>query len=198
MAINDVYSVLAIQRLHGQACINTFYYQQTNNGDDEAGLLTRFDATVGAAVRSAQSDEVTWEAAISNRILPLPRRAQVVATLSSQGAIIEPSLPTSVAVLVSKKTHLAGARYRGRWYFAGAAKTDADESTLNAGGVAAWNAVPGPLLQTLTTIGGVDFVPVHYHQSEANPGTYATTVVTSTLLRSILRNQRRRQVGVGI
>lgn len=195
MAVNDVYQVTMRGSLHGQLILNTFHYRVTavGAGDATTALLTAFKAGPWTQIKAALADEFSFDGNMAQRIRPLPPLVGVDDfTAVGAGNVPGGSLPTSMAVVISKKTALAGRKYRGRVYLAGVSTAHESDSTLNVGGVGLFLNVANAMDNSLVE-GTHAFTPVVYHRGDGT-----TTDVTQCLVREILRNQRRRQVAKGV
>lgn len=115
-----------------------------------------------------------------------------------------PSVPNTVAVVISWKTALRGKSFRGRTYLAGiTAVACSDPNTLGSSGVAevdaAYVEIPG-----FGGTGPYDLVVASFVNSLANPTpphhrtTGVGTPVNAAIVEATLGNQRRRRPGRGI
>lgn len=195
MAIGDIYQVNIVGRLHGQTTINTFHYaeNQVGAGSAEAALLTLFNAGVVSELKNACSAEWELITTTAQQIRPLPPLLPVDDnTAAGPGAVAGESLPTSVAVVVTKRTGFAGRAFRGRCYFAGVPVSQEVDSQISTAALLLWGDVASEMSQTLAD-STWNFSPIVYHRLSGTG-----TIIQNCLERQILRNQRRRQVGKGI
>lgn len=195
MAVNDIFQINMIGQLHGQATVNTFHYRVSvqGTGDAEPVLLPAFHTAVGAKVKIACSNEWSLVRTTVQKIRPLPPRLALETVAGAgPGALFQESMPTSIAVVVSKRTILAGRAYRGRCYFAGISAAHEIDSQLTTAGALVWDDVATGM-ETSLIASGYTFVPVVFHRGDGT-----STDIISSLVRLPFRNQRRRQVGKGI
>lgn len=195
MAVNDIYQVNMVGKVHGQTTINTFHYIETATGagSAEGTLATALNSGLVAAVKGAASNEWAFEKLVIQQIRPLPPLlAFEDPTAAGAGMQFAESLPSSVAVVVTKRTGLAGRANRGRCYFAGVAATHEVDSKLSTVGLGLWTLVATEMSDNIVS-GAFTFDPIVYHRA-AGSG----TAILSAIARDILRNQRRRQVGKGV
>jgi len=195
MAVGDIYQVTPRQLLHGQAINNVFYYRETVLASvaPAVNLAIRFGTVVIPLMKAAQSNELSHVDIVVQKIWPLPPAMPVVnSTFAGLGSVVENSLPTSVAVTVTKTTAFAGRKYRGRLFMAGIPATFEIDSLVTVAGQAVYNALAAVMDDVLTQAGD-SFQPILWHKG---PKTFDD--VLAAHCKIVLRNQRRRQVGKGI
>jgi len=194
MAVNDVYSVVLRQRMHGQTILNVLHYREVVTGTGPAGLnLAQDIATVIIPLmKPLQSSDLVHESVVVQKIYPLPPSNPITnVTAAGPGTDIGNALPTSVALVITKRTNFAGRKYRGRVFVCGIPEDTEVQSAIAPGKVAAFQALADSLALNKGTSGWT-YSPVIWHRS-----TKTNDDVTSCLIRPNIRNQRRRQVGRG-
>lgn len=198
MAINDVYEVVAQQTLHAQRVQSVLHYREVDGpaGAGDLDLAAGFAANVVPVWRQVVSAELTYLETIVAKIFPLPRFA-VVNSVANAGAglVAGESQASSVSAVITKRTGLAGPAQRGRVYVAGIPVSFENDSQLNVGGLTAYQDLANELEAAIVS-GLRTFAPVIWHRGP--PLMNLTTLVSDCLARAVLRNQRRRQIGVGI
>jgi len=195
VAVNDYYRVTVDQTLHGQKVLNTFYYQETTSagGGSSAALANRFAVVVIPTMKACQSNEVQHNGVYAQKIWPLPPIVPSFdASAAGPGGVPGSSLPSSMAVVMTKQTAFAGRKYRGRVYIAGLAAIHEDDSKLAPGVFNLWSAFSTTLAGVLAPA-GYAFTPIVYHKA-----TRTHDNIVNVLTRTNLRNQRRRQIGKGV
>lgn len=195
MALDDIYRITLDSTLHGQRVLNTFHYRLNDpvTGNFSDSLALAWQAEIVGPLLALVSNEFTALGVICQRIRPLPVLAAYTEALVSASGLVEaPSLPSSVAVVVSKYTELAGSANRGRNYFAGLTDTHEDESQLAVAWRAGWQSFADLLSDIIVDGAAHNFVPCVFHRS-----TGLFTDIVNCVVRGPLRNQRRRQVGRG-
>lgn len=197
MAVNDVYQVTLESRMHGQAILNTFHYKEAipevTNPIPEQELSNSFIAVVASPWLALLSNECSHISVLCQKIHPVPPFVPYLnVTGAGAGGIAVSALPTSVALVITKRTLLAGRKYRGRTFVAGMPVTQEDDSGVAAAAILLWNVVATAMTATLLGNEGA-WAPVIFHKSDGT-----TNFITTCLTRPILRNQRRRQLGKGI
>jgi hypothetical protein len=200
MAIGDIIQCTINQDLHSQVLINSFHYVLQSGTGDLEDLLTIFRTAVANPLLAIQSDELFRTSIVVQHILPFPRRFPLISALPAQGSFAGISLPTSVAGVVSKQTDFAGRSYRGRWYIGGIPVVSAVESKLTPAAVAAWDLATTNWATTLVAADGTNW-RASMLRNAAPPGQtpiLEAQALRDIVVRPILRNQRRRQVGIGI
>jgi hypothetical protein len=193
MAIGEFYQVIIEQQLHAQTVLNVLYYEQIAGIDGHESLLAQgIRLDVLPSMKAVQSNELTHVAVYAQKIWPLPPKVAFRdATAAGPGGVAQNSLPTSMAVTITKKTAFAGRKFRGRLFIAGVPVTHELDSQLAVANLAAWQAFADKLLVNLPST-GPEFSHRLYHKA-----THTVDTVLSCPVRLILRNQRRRQIGKG-
>ena len=194
MAVNDIYQANIVGTVHGQMTVNTLHYQESITGSTNAvvALTAALQAGIIAALLDATSAEWNFDKLTVQKILPLPPLLGFEDdTNTGPGLVAGESLPSSVAVVCSKRTSLAGRAFRGRCYFAGVPASHEIDSQLTSAALILWQQVADDMAAPLSG-GGFTFNPIVFHRDSGTG-----TVITSGVARQVLRNQRRRQVGKG-
>lgn len=110
-------------------------------------------------------------------------------TAANGGANSDP-LPPNSALLIRKRTGLAGRRGRGRFYLPGAAEGPIDANG-NLGG-SYLNAVQAEADAFMTELDNIGVVPVVLHRTEGIGTEPPPTVITSFVADGKIATQRRR------
>ena len=195
MAVGDVLQANIIGQLHGQTTVNTMHYVTNEVGatPDAQSLTLALEATLIPKIKAATSNEWSLVKTVVQKIRPLPPAIGYESTtLAGPGFLFTESLPTSVAVVVTKRTTLAERKYRGRCYFAGVSATHEIDSQVTTVGLGLWNDV-AEVMESFQISGGYIGQPVVFHRAAGD-----WTPIDTCIARSVLRNQRRRQVGKGV
>lgn len=207
MAVLDVFRVAVIGRLHGQQVVNTFYYQQTAGS---AGAGFALAANLGNAILAADwwsayidlhNEEWTAEKFAIQHIANLDPPGILSPTydidiVDVAGTEVGDSVVSSVAVVVRRKTETPGRSGMGRIYLAGFPAAWCTGSRINEVN-AAYLAASGAFLASVNTDlvnAGVTWGMRHFAAKQA---LLKATVIRSWTIDAVLRNQRRRQLGVG-
>lgn len=208
MAILDVLRVSVRANLHGQETINTFYYQQTQGTavEGEAQAVNLANAILSApwwtAYVALHSNE--WLCTFFNIIKtssfapPLALSPTYIVNVEDiVGSQNSESLPSSMALTIKRKTDVPRSRGRGRIFLTGIPVPWELDSKINPANAAFNTAITNLLANINAPLTNATLVwqPVHYMPSmEAN----LVTPIRVWEYDVVLRNQRRRQVGVGI
>jgi len=209
--IGDVFRVAVVGGLYSQQIVGVYHYQQTTNntsGLTEVESLARaFNLLVLPDIMAMQTSDMQY-GVIESRSFVLPGGVLVGfdLTVTETGDVDPPTLPPSVAVVIRKRTSRLGRKYRGRNYITAIPIAFVQDGQLVTGsGVPAIvNAAATAILAAIawTTSGSPTFVPGigAYDLDPAPP--HAPTAVRFTALNAtafdpILRQQRRREIGVG-
>lgn len=196
MAINDVLQVTIEAFLHGQQVVTVLHYAEANPPDtltSENWLSAAVQTIVVPAMKGLQSAELGHAAVSVQKIWPLPPNVPVRNTTGAGGGnIAGSSLPTCVTAVITKQTAFAGRKYRGRMFIPGVPVASENDSQLSAAAMVTWQAAADAMNVTLSADNG-EWNMVLWHRS-----TKTWHTVLKLLARSVLRNQRRRQVGKGV
>lgn len=191
MAANDVIQVTMEGKLHNQKILQVLHFITDDANGTPAGLAARVNALIVPTLLGVVSNEYSYIATWAQKIAPgFPEIAVRDAGAAGIGGQAVDSLPTSVAVVITKRTQWAGRAFRGRNYIAGLPETHEDNSTLGAAVQAAWDGLATKFGSA--TWAAEIYSPVIYHRSDKS-----FHFVTTCEARQPLRNQRRRQVGRG-
>jgi len=196
MAQNDVLRLVVTGRVHGQTVMNVHHYQQTSSqaGNRSAELAAAWIVANEPTMLACLSDEYQLIGYTVQVINPLPvLAAYQELRINKFGTINDESLPTSVAVVLTKRTALAGPKFRGRTYLGGIPVTHEVDSKVTGAAINLYHAFADKLQFILAEEGLATFTPIIYNRS-----TQTSTSLTECEATDILRNQRRRQVGRGI
>jgi hypothetical protein len=207
--IGDTFRVAVIAALHGQETVNTFFYSQTGGAGLENLALaqTLANGILASAwwpfYLSAHSDEwtaVRFEIAQVSNTGPgnnLLSPTWEIDITDADGTVVSSSLPSSMAFVIRRRTNLPGRRGYGRIYLCGFPVAWEVDSAVNTGLAAFttfWTGFAANINADLIS-GAITWSPRHYAPSL---GAVRAQVIRQWAYDSVLRNQRRRQVGVGI
>lgn len=197
LVLGDVIHITGEGILFGQRTINDFYYVKTVT-DDVVSLSDMLDnwITVNGDQILPPVTSTDWEffRGTADLIFPVNRRsAQVVSTQEMRdGQIAGGSLPPSTTVVVARRTSIRGPSGRGRMFFPAVPTNWHDDGFLAAAGVTAYNGILADLALPIS-VAGNEFQPCLYHRLPAG-----FDVVEYWTFDRVLRQQRRREIGIGI
>lgn len=207
MAVNDVFKVAAVGSLNDQTIVNVFHYRQSTVNSSTLSnlesLARAFNAGPLAAMALASSEEISWSLIEARTFTPpsIPLAGYDLA-VSVVGTNEDIAAPPTVCWVVRKRTALLGRKYRGRNYFAGMGMSDVDAGTIAAAGITKYqtarNAIGASI--TWTASGSPTFIPCIAALDPSVTGPVAgvrATDITSVFLDTVLRSQRRREIGRG-
>lgn len=197
LAVGDIGMAVIRQTLHGQTILNTLHYRIKEFAPATFGH-TIFSLAAGVAakfvplMKAVQSVELVHDNVTAQKIRPLPPELAVATTVhAGGGTVASGSLPTSDCAVITKRTQFAGVKYRGRMYVAGIPVSSEDNSKLAAGVLANWEPLVLAFNDEVTNA-DVTWQPILWHRAALN-----YDLIETAELRTILRTQRRRQLGVG-
>jgi hypothetical protein len=208
LAYNDIFRLRIYQRLHGAQVVNVLHFVQDDPtpGVGGAWLANDFLTNMSATLRARASNEVLFESIEVQSIVPFSGGSDVANfpanTLGTVGLGVTSA---TLAEVITIYTSRGGRRGRGRQYMAGAATRSSTgssqgvwASTQTALTVNYATALAGRYIYTAPT---VRFHLGVWSRTIAGPtppwSTDAFVRATSLTVRTIMRTQRRRQVGVG-
>jgi len=196
MAINDVIQARIVGQLHGQTTINTLCYVVRDANTTPEDVANDVAGNVVSFILLATCGDFQVLRVDTQVIDPLPRTFVTSVDVQANGSLPGQSIPSSSAVVIRKRTTFAGRKYRGRCYFAGVPTDNVVSSMLNASAQIAWKKVATAMLQGVGGIGQIPATPVLFAPHKGYSP--LPQPLTATIVDPILRNQRRRQIGVGI
>lgn len=189
----DVLAVQIVGKLFEQETNTTFHWQVNSAPVDTSltSMLTDIALIVLPDYKDCCSE--LWEAVAirGRRVTPSPTRSYAVVQ-TGNGTVGEESLPPSVAGVISRFTNSNQRTGRGRIFLPAVPETWHQNGGLNLAGQAAYAAFAPILDLPITLAGGSVLDPVLFRR----PNTAVR--VEGTQVRTVLRSQRRREIGVGI
>jgi len=121
-----------------QLAVNVFHYQvtdQTGTLRTDADFAARLDFLLGPLYIALLAESTTYRGVGVQRINPIPPSVEVYSAIQTgPGEAIGDILPRQTSGLLSKRTGLAGRKYRGRAYIPFPAEGDNEADGTPAGG----------------------------------------------------------------
>lgn len=198
MAVGDVYQAVVVQELDNQTLLNVLYYDAVTEPSNPSGLAAAINDTLLPLWTPFLNDDLHFVRIDVSKILPLPRSFLLSLATVASGQLLTTALPTSVAVTITKQTPFAGRSFRGRWYLGGVDQSLVAESQLLPTGVSLVQTLATELANNITDGSGGEYRPGYLRTAGPPPTAQVFQPITGTRVNPILRNQRRRQIGVGI
>lgn len=205
MAFNDIYKLRIHQRLHGQEVINVLHFKEDApiTGVGAQALADHFRTYMSPHLLGRACPDLYFEYVEVVPIVPIGEEPRLsLWPADTRGTLASQCQTGTLAEVVTLYTGQAGRRKRGRLYLAGGATIN-----LVAG---SWAANQSALTRTFATELAETYCVVPYATSWvlgvwsrviAGPDppytTDAFTPVQVLTVRTTVRNQRRRQLGVG-
>jgi hypothetical protein len=195
---NSIVEMQMLGTLHGQRTRNIFHYRYTGSTQLDGpttldALMDEFEAEIQTPLRLLLSNEWMNDGVMAQLISPTRYRARFKA-VATAGGVVSSSLPSTSCVVLRRKAIASGRQYQGRVFIPGIPTQYEDNSRLGAGVIAGWTAAADLLKEPLEGGTAVEaFVPTI---TKIGPAT-ALYDVDIVELDTILRSQRRREVGVG-
>ena len=207
MAFNDIYRLRIYQRMHGAQIVNVLHFVEDVNltGSGPLALANDFVTNMRTTLLARASSNLLFEFVEVQSIVPFSGGPVSVNFPPSSVGTQAGSLSATLAEVITIYTSRAGRRGRGRIYLTG---IDTQSSANVGQGV--WGSAQTTRTQTLATALATRYMVVPYNSSwalgvwsKAIAGptppwpTSAFVRATALTVRTIMRTQRRRQVGVG-
>jgi hypothetical protein len=199
MNAGDIVQVTVQMRMYQQIMLNTYHYRLTADVADGAAsideLLAVFDQSHVQEYCNFLSTAVTFGDIVGQKIWPIRYLPQLhTPVFGDQGLVDSEPVTTSVAAVIRRKSILASKSARGRVYIPGIPFTNTQESQLPLATMTAIELLADVFADVFPITGPSSFEPVIYNRSDPQ----ASAPVILAQVDPILRNQRRRQIGVGV
>jgi len=208
MAVGDLLRVSVEATLHGQTTFNTFYYLQTAGAgvEDELQSNNLCNAILAAPWWAAYIDLHSEEWVFTKfRTVKVVQAGAIIGdtisfetdALNNAGDFVGESLPSSVALVVRRRTAIGGRRGMGRIYLCGVPAAWELDSKINTEDPNFGPAMGDFLanVNNVVTQGTLSWEPRHYMPS--GPA-IVHAAIRQWVFDEVLRNQRRRQWGRGM
>lgn len=209
MAVGDAFKVALNARLNEQLIVNVFHYRQatanTSAKTNLESLARAFLASVlNSGIAGAAAENMNWFL-IEARTFTTPATplSGYDLDIDVDGTNEDTPAPPTVCWVVRKRTALLGRKYRGRNYYAGMPQGDILEGKIDPAAIAKYQTARDAIGATITysDAGSPAFVPC-IAAIDRDPGppivyTLRQNDVISVDLDTVLRSQRRREIGVG-
>lgn len=193
----DVVEIRLCAEIAEQRTINVFHYKiggGTPQSNDTQALMTAFNAAWwNGALADLLSEDVYNVFLQLQTIAPVRKVVDDQLCSPTEGQVAARGCPPTTAVVLAKRTPLAGAANRGRVFVPGIPFDDILDGRVAVAKQAEWNAQADLLAQVLT-----------FNSKTATPVLYSTAssvergTITDGTFDAVLRVQRRREVGRGI
>ena len=197
--LDDIYTLTLKGRLQGQTVENVLWYVVTADSDYTSLCLALYTKAVNEllpGITVFQSIDFEWTSVVAQKVWPIPAFFPNEVGVSQFGSFAVNAMPSEVALCMTKRTILAGPKYRGRIYIAGLPQTAMDHVTglWDSTTTISADSVGVLMCQNVNTVvpGGV-LVPIIWHRA-----LHTYTALNNCKARNVPRSQRRRQIGRGI
>jgi len=200
--VGPVYQMTYEFLVEGQTCENVIHFRSITGSETPAQIRTSAEFYL-ATVKGLISNEVTFPAIVIKQMTPIAFDETVAAPVTNTaGTRSQPPINNTLALVVTKRTGVAGKTHRGRIYLPGIAADDADNIGLNTGGMATAITTFNNLLATFGPSGTDLNLQIGIYSRSIggfNPFTTAGwQAITGFTVQPVFGNQRRRRIGVGI
>lgn len=207
MAVGDIAQVRVVGTWQGQQVVATWHFYFKSGVATLAALLSQLEAsttTFRDMMIGSLSSNLSWNELQGTMLIPYGAATQIIAISPTwTGSDVSMPGPAQTAIVVSKRTAFIGRARRGRMYLPGVCfNIQQGGSSLTAaflatkqGQVNAFGAEYGQ--------GGInaDYEANVWSRTLAGPtppfNPNGAAPLNTAVVRTILRTQRRRQLGVG-
>jgi len=188
----DILLVTLKGRLFGQRTNNTFaYYVSIAVAQTMTDFFSQFEVDFETLWSNAVSEDWTGDTVTIRRV-GLNATRGIDFSIDWTGQVASPSLPPSTAAVISRYNYGAGPKHRGRLFVAGVATSHHLSGELTNPGLALF-----ALLAAQVDDAVIDGIALHAEPGLFNRATSTFEAIEVATARSILRQQRRREIGVG-
>jgi hypothetical protein len=205
MAQNDIFRLRVHCRLHGGEVINVLHFVDefgvAVNGSQE--LANDFRTNMEATLKARASTEFALEYVEVVKLVPYGEGPALSLWPGNTFGTVTGGCPSgSLAEVVTLYTAKVGRRFRGRMYLAGMVTSALSGGSITSTQSTRTQAFVTALMTRYAAVGTAgQFRLGIWSRLIAGPEppwtTDAFTRVTSATVRTVIRNQRRRQLGVG-
>lgn len=201
-ATGNVYQVTYQMKLNGQICENVLHYRELNGLSTAAQIRTSAEK-YWTLFANGISNEVVFSNMLIKQMTPIAfDETTGPPVTTTQGANSSSAINNTLALILTKRTGVAGKTHRGRIYIPGIPASQADEIGLNLPGVGVWTGQIAGLMGVFGPTGTDTHLQIGVYSRSIggfNPFTVAGwQPITSLDIQPVFGNQRRRRVGVGI
>jgi len=188
----DILLVTLKGRLFGQRTNNTFaYYVSIAVAQVITDFFSQWATDFETVWSNAVSEDWTGDTVTIRRVGVNSTRG-IDFSIDWTGQVASPSLPPSTAAVISRFNYGAGPKARGRLFVAGVATTHHLEGQLTNPGLALF-----ALLAAQVDDHVIDGTALDAEPGLFNKETSTFNAIEVATARAILRQQRRREIGVG-
>lgn len=188
----DIVELTLKGRLFGQRTNNVFhYYIAIATAQIFTDLFSQWVVDFQTVWEDAVSEDWTADTVTIRRLGANATRG-VDFNIDWQGNVVSPSLPPSTAVVISRYNYLPGPKGRGRIFVAGIATSHHLSGELTAPAMALFSLLAAQVDDPV-----VDGVQLRAEPGLFRPATNTFNGIEAAVARNILRQQRRREIGIG-
>jgi len=193
LAVGDVLQLTLKGRLFGQRTNNTFFYNvaSTDGSQTFTDIFQQWAVDYETLWSDCVSEDWTGDTVTVRRLTPTATRG-VDYAISWTGNVVSPSLPPSTAAVISRWNYGSGPSNRGRIFIAGVPTASHLSGELTAPALADFVLLAAQMDDPCEDVPDFSVVPGLFHRF-----TNTWEAIDGTTARQILRQQRRREIGVG-
>lgn len=194
LSLADVLEITVHGAIFDMETVNVFHYEVSDatGAPTLAGAIAAFNTAFKDSWRNCVSADWTWAFTRAQVIKPLPRGMFVDEVGGQQGLIESDSCPPATAVVIRKRTAIAGRANRGRVYVCGLPESAHVGGKILSDFHGVWQNLTDKVDDVLSITGGGALTPVIFHRAIRT-----FEIIKSAAFDRVVRSQRRREVGVG-
>lgn len=183
----------------GQTNMNVFHYNTMGPIMDwfanAPSIAGEFETVVVNKMTANMSSNAAQFQITVQVVNPIRTRPVVIQAVPDQGQVSGDCLPAYCAVVLARTAELAGRRYQGRVFIGGIPSSYETASRLNLVGRAAMDLIVETMTESIIPASpDVELKPIIWSANYAAERTFVADARTTT----VMRVQRRREVGRGI
>jgi hypothetical protein len=203
MGYNDIYRLRLHCRLHGAEVLNVLHFRGATVTASASGLANDFFTNMAATLRARASNDFFFEYVEVVPLVPYGGGPVVVSwPANTIGTVVQAAVSGTLAEVITIYTDQIGRAHRGRIYLAGLASGRVSAGVMITSQTTATQAFATALNDRyIKDLHTAEYDMGVWSRKLAGPdppwSTSAFTKATSLAVRTICRNQRRRQIGVG-
>lgn len=201
-AVGPVYQMTYQMSQEGQTVENVLHFRTLTGTETPAQIRTSAEFYL-TAISPGISNQVIFTAIVIKQMTPIAFDQTVAPpATTSTGANSSDPINNTLALILTKRTGVAGKKHRGRIYIPGIPASQAGQFGLNSAGAAVWTTIKNQIMATYGETGTDLNLRIGVYSRSIggfNPFTTAGWQQLSGLdIQPIFGNQRRRRIGVGI
>lgn len=200
MAANDVYEIIIKGICAGQTILNIMHFIDVIGTGDLADWVTHWEDTgtqpPNGELLAFLCTDYTGVEYLAKKVFPLPEGPQIPLTRDTAGGGRATASHLPASAVIKWTTAVGGRSGRGRNYYGPLSQQDMQDGEIIAGMPAQIGEFRDRVLEVFSAAGAL--YDGHWLFAIFSPILAAANAVTGGQVRTQIKTQRRRQLGVGI